>query len=249
MLKEERFNKILQSLKKQGKLTYELITEKLNVSEDTIRRDIEQLHKSGLLVKVRGGAIPVSKNPLNFQDRMNYLSEGKEVIGMKALQFVQNGQTVFMDGGTSICAFASLLPVDIALRVITNNQAIVPLLAKHLHIELILLGGKYSRETETTTGRQTCQEIKQYVADLYFMGTCGIDKKLGITATVQEDGEVKQNMLSRAAKNIVLSNSEKLNSTDFFQVCDISAIDTLITELHSNHKKLDTYRDGELEII
>ncbi|WP_069658253.1 DeoR/GlpR family DNA-binding transcription regulator [Arcticibacter eurypsychrophilus] len=249
MLREERFNRILKSLNKEGKVTYDLITKALNVSEDTIRRDIEHLHKSGLLIKVRGGAISVSKNPLNFQDRVNYLSEGKEVIGMKALQLIKSGQTIFMDGGTSMCVLASLLPIDITLRIITNNQAAIPIISKYKNVELIVLGGYYNHETQTTTGWQACEETKQYIADLYFMGTCAIDKKFGITAAFQQDGEVKRSMLNASIKSIVLCNSEKLNCTEFFQVCELSSIDTLITELPGNDKKLNAYRNAELGII
>lgn len=69
MLKEERFNHILTVIKKKGKANYESLASDLNVSEDTVRRDIESLHNNGLLLKVRGGAISLSKNPLSFQDR------------------------------------------------------------------------------------------------------------------------------------------------------------------------------------
>src|SRR5579863_8727454 len=92
MLKEERFDHILKVIKKKGKVFYETLSEELNISEDTVRRDIESLHKNGLLCKVRGGAISVSKNPLSFQDRTRYLTKEKDVIALKAQQ-----QTIFVE--------------------------------------------------------------------------------------------------------------------------------------------------------
>ena len=80
MLKEERFNHILKVIKKRGKVIYETLSEDLNISEDTVRRDIESLHNNGLLLKVRGGAISISKNPLSFQDRTRYLAEKKKKL-------------------------------------------------------------------------------------------------------------------------------------------------------------------------
>ena len=79
MLKEERFTHILTALKRKGKVNLESLSSALNVSEDTVRRDLDSLHNNGLLVKVRGGAISLSKNPLSFQDRTRLLDR-KSVV-------------------------------------------------------------------------------------------------------------------------------------------------------------------------
>jgi len=123
MLKEERFTLILTTIKKKGKVNLASLSGALKVSEDTVRRDIESLHNNGLLVKVRGGAISLSKNPLSFQDRTHFLSEEKNIVGLKAQQFIRNGQTIFMDGGSTVCAVASHLPASASFRLITNNMA------------------------------------------------------------------------------------------------------------------------------
>src|SRR5882757_10079836 len=107
MLKEERFTHILTALKKKGKVNLESLSSALNVSEDTVRRDIESLHSNGLLLKVRGGAISLSKNPLSFQERAYFLSEEKNIVGLKAQRLIKDGQTIFMDGGYTVCAVAS----------------------------------------------------------------------------------------------------------------------------------------------
>src|SRR5450432_2323388 len=135
MLKEERFSHILTLIKKKGKANYESLAGELNVSEDTIRRDIESLHNNGLLVKVRGGAISLSKNPLSFQDRTHILSEEKNVVGSKAQQLIKDGKTIFMDGGSTICAVAAHLPANARFRLVTNNMALVPILSNYKHIE------------------------------------------------------------------------------------------------------------------
>ena len=103
MLKEERLSHILTLIKKKGKANYESLAGELNVSEDTIRRDIESLHHNGLLLKVRGGAISLSKNPLSFQDRTRYQSAEKNIIAIKTLQLIREGQTVFMHSACINC--------------------------------------------------------------------------------------------------------------------------------------------------
>lgn len=249
MLKEERFDHILSSLKKNSKVAYDMLSRELQVSEDTIRRDIEILQGSGLLVKVRGGAILPSKNPLTFQARSGYLSEGKGIIALKAQKYIKKGQTIFMDGGTTLCAIAAHLPQDSNFRVVTNNLSLIPILSKHKGIEIIILGGAYNRITETNTGNKTCEEVKQYVADLYLMGTCAIDSKFGITATVKDDCDVKRAMISASVKRIALSNKEKLESNYSFKVCDLQEIDTLITDITSDDKRLDSYRNLGIKLI
>ena len=249
MLKEERFNHILKLVHKKGKAFYDSLSEDLNVSEDTIRRDIESLHDSGLLLKVRGGAISLAKNPLSFQDRSRHLSKEKDLIALKALPLIKNGQTIFMDGGSTICSIAAHLPGNSGFRLITNNMALVPFISKLKKIELIILGGIYDRNAAVNSGGQTRNEVKQYIADLYFMGACAIQKDFGISAVFQNDGEVKQAMLNNARKTFALANSTQLNMTEHYKVCNLKEIDGLITELTANDARLDEFRKSGLRLI
>jgi DeoR family transcriptional regulator, carbon catabolite repression regulator len=249
MLKEERFNHILKVIKKKGKVFYETLSEDLDISEDTARRDIESLHNTGLLLKVRGGAISISRNPLSFQDRSHYLPEEKELIAAKAQQLIKRGQTIFMDGGSTICAIAAQLPSNSSFRLVTNNMALVPIISKFRDIELIILGGIHDRETATNTGGRTCNEVKQYIASLYFMGTCALQKDFGISAVFQKDGEIKQSMLRNANKTFALANSSSLNTTEHYKVCDIKDISGMITDLATDDRKLDDFRHLGIRLI
>src|ERR1700712_1811484 len=227
MLKEERFEIILKELRATNQVTFEALAKDLSVSEDTVRRDIELLNKSGLLVKVRGGAISPAKNPLSFHDR-----EG-----------------IFTDGGTTIQVLTSTLPKDAAFRVITNNVALIPILNTYKGIEIIVLGGHYNRITQTNVSQQTCAEAGMYQADIYMMGVCAVHSEFGITAAVLEDGEVKKALIKSSRKTVVLSNFEKLETTDFFKVCSLDDVDTLITDLQSDDKRLDPFRHFDIEIL
>lgn len=249
MIKEERFEFILKSLEQSNRVTYESLAEGLAVSEDTVRRDIDQLSKSGLLVKVRGGAITPNKNPLSFTDRKESYTDGKKIIALKACQLLKGVRTVFMDGGTTMQILAGTLPPDAKFRVITNNVALVPILATYPGIELVVLGGTYNRETQTNVGQQACKEVGLFEADIYLMGICAIHSEVGITASLLEDGEIKQAMMQSARKTVVLCNAEKLESTDFFKVASLYSVDSIITDLRSNDSRLDIYRKFDLEIL
>ncbi|RFS19236.1 DeoR/GlpR transcriptional regulator [Chitinophaga silvatica] len=249
MIREKRFKHIISSLKDTGAVTYSSLSADLSVSEDTIRRDIDYLHENGLLSKVRGGAISRDKTPLTFQDRTDFLSKEKEIIGMKVQPLLKLGMSVFMDGGTTICAVAEWLPANASLRIITNNMALVPLLGKFPNINVIVLGGNYDKDTQTNIGARTCEEAAEFVVDLYLMGTCAISKDYGITAAIREDGAVKKAMLKGAKKVVVLGNSAKIGATEPFVVCGLDAIKVLVTELPSDDPKLDELRFKNLKII
>lgn len=249
MLKEERFGRILEILSKDGKVQFDMLAYSLNVSEDTVRRDIEALHNNGLLSKVRGGAIPVTKNPLSFADRASYLTDKKETIALKTQQFIKDGQTLFMDGGTTNCSIAARFPVDLKLTIVTNNIALVSVLSNHKSIKLIILGGSYNADTNTTEGAKVCDEITRYTADFYLLGTCAIDSQFGVTAVFDTDADVKNAMHKNAKKTIALAVEEKLNITDTYRICPMDEISILITELPSSDKKLDSYRNSGLKII
>ncbi|RYZ45597.1 MAG: DeoR/GlpR transcriptional regulator [Sphingobacteriales bacterium] len=249
MIREERFEYILAMLTKNERVEYDTVARNLQVSDDTVRRDIEMLHQSGLLSKVRGGAISRSKNPLSFQQRKSYLTKGKDTIALKAQQLIKKGQTIIMDGGTTNCAIACHFPINTSIRVITNNQALIPVLSAYPSIDIVVLGGEYDRSTETVYGAYACNEVRKYAADLYLMGTCAIDHRFGITAAVSTDGELKQAMLQSSKHTVVISNQEKLNTADHYKVCDLDRVETLITDLPSDHKKLDPYRARGFRIM
>ncbi|MBL7700467.1 MAG: DeoR/GlpR transcriptional regulator [Chitinophagaceae bacterium] len=242
MFKEERVNLILKELSKKNHVGYDRLAEKLNVSHDTIRRDINYLAQNGLLHKVRGGAIEREQQPLSFEDRVGRFTKEKEIIARKCLQFLKEDSTIFMDGGSTVCIIASYFPKNIKLRVITNNQALLPVVSKYRNIELIALGGMYHEPTATFTGQTTYDQIRRYVADIYFMGICGIDDKRGISAAYVQDCEVKSTMMDSAQSVVALLNDNVVGRREPFKVADIEKVDHIVCNLDSASPVLDPFR-------
>lgn len=249
MLKEERFEIILNELKNRKKVKFEDLAVQLNVSEDTVRRDIDALHRNGLLSKARGGAILREKDPLTFQDRQSFLTKEKDIIALKTQRFLKNGSTVFMDGGTTVLAVINAMPLDIMIRIVTNNYSVVPIIEKFKNVELILLGGNYERDLAVTSGLTTCYEVSKYIADVFIMGTCAVDSVYGVSATSVNDGETKKMMVQSSKQTIALASRNKLSQTESFKVCDMSQVDALITDLDSNDADLDDFRKSNIQIV
>ncbi|QNK63609.1 DeoR/GlpR transcriptional regulator [Pedobacter sp. PAMC26386] len=248
MKKEQRFNYILGKLDQEKMVEFNPLSIELNISEDTVRRDIEELAKNGLLSKVRGGAIPRSENPLTFKDRIGYLSKDKEVIALKALRLIRNGQTIFLDGGTSVYTLVSLFPADIKLTVITNNVAIIPLLALYNGIKTIVLGGQYMKTTESLYGLEAVRGAEKFRADVFFLAPCSIDEK-GVTATYLEEAELKQAMIASSDQVVVLCNFNKLDTKDPYAVCRLEDLSYVITEEDVNCKEFDFYKNAGIVFI
>jgi DeoR/GlpR family transcriptional regulator of sugar metabolism len=248
MKKEQRFNYILEKLDQQKMVEFNALSIELKISEDTVRRDIDELAKNGLLSKVRGGAIPRSENPLTFKDRIGYLSKDKEVIALKALRLIKNGQTIFLDGGTSIYTLVSLFPTDIKLTVITNNVAIIPLLALYNGIKTIVLGGEYIKATESLCGLEAVKGAEKFRADIFFLAPCSIDEK-GVTATYKEEAELKRTMIACSDQVVVLCNFNKLDTKDSYAVCRPEDLSYVITEEDLNCKEFDLYKKSGITFI
>jgi DeoR/GlpR family transcriptional regulator of sugar metabolism len=128
-------------------------------------------------------------------------------------------------------------------------MALVPIISKFRDIELIILGGMYDREAAINTGGQTRHEVEKYIASLYFMGTCALQKDFGISAVFQNDGEVKQTMLQNAKKTFALVNSSSLHATEHYKVCDMKDIDGMITDLATDDPALDDFRHLGIRLI
>lgn len=230
MLKEERFDYILKKLKADHKVLHTELSNDLQVSEDTVRRDLEILAQNGLLIKVRGGAIPHSPHPYAFNDRIAIHEDDKRAIAEKALSFLHDGQTVIIDGGTSTYALVKLFPPALRLTVITPSIPIAMQLMEHPGVEVILTGGRIFKSSQVTAGMETIRMLEKVRADICFMGVCSLHTEVGVTGPDMEEAAVKNVMVQSANRVISLVTSDKMGTAEPYKVCDITEMDTIITD-------------------
>jgi DeoR/GlpR family transcriptional regulator of sugar metabolism len=229
MLKEERQQQILGWLKKDRKVVLSDLSKQLNVSSDTIRRDIKELSAQKLLKEVRGGAIPHAPGPHDLKERANFAGRQKQLMAKKAIQLLKEKQVVLLDSGTSTLAVASILPKDFGLTVITNSYPIVNMLEDRSDVEVFFAGGKLFRGSMITTGHDTIRFFSEIRADICFLGICSIDLAVGITGHHYEECAVKKAMIQSSSKVIALSTPEKLNTAEAFHIAPIQALHGMIT--------------------
>ncbi|MHA4742578.1 DeoR/GlpR family DNA-binding transcription regulator [Dyadobacter sp. MSC1_007] len=249
MLKEERFQIILNQLGHEQKVYLGHLSTLLNVSEDTVRRDIKELADQGLLKSVRGGAVPHSPGPHHFRDRMKYDNEQKQIIATKALQFLKDGQVVLFDGGTSTMLIAQMLPKDLRLTVITNSFPIASLLEEHEHVEVLFAGGRLLKNSFVTIGNDAIQFFKKFRADICLLGICSIHAELGVTGPDFEESDVKRAMIESSREVIALATGEKLGTAEAYYVCPTERLSMIITDQANDNEAFKIYTDLGIRMV
>jgi DeoR/GlpR family transcriptional regulator of sugar metabolism len=246
LLKKERQLQIIRQINLHNKVLSSDLSLELNVSEDTIRRDLNELALEDKIIKVHGGALSKSFNFTATQEE-TYSFEEKQIIARKTLSLIKDGMTILTSGGTTIRAIANLLPETLNATFFTISPLIALELSEHPNIEVILLGGKLSNSSKISVGGDVVAKIQEIKADLCILGINGFDNE-GISDSDYEVVQVKKAMV-RASKQVAAPTiSEKLNSSLRLKVCELSEVDFLITELAPDHKSLAIFQ-GLVKVI
>ncbi|PWU00316.1 MAG: DeoR/GlpR transcriptional regulator [Bacteroidetes bacterium] len=247
MLREERMDFILNQLKSNPSVKLGALSEALKVSEFTVRRDIESLDKSGLLKKVRGGAIPHSPMAHSFKERIHVSEKDKLTIAEKALSLITPGSTIILDGGTTTFALAGLLNMPVI--VITNNIPAANLLASKRNMEVIIVGGRILPESQVTAGTHAIRMLEQFHVDLCFMGVCSLHHEIGVSSKDYFECEIKRAMVNCSDKIVALTEHDKIGTAESFKICPIETLDTIITEIDPGNKIFAPYLKSDIQIL
>lgn len=249
MLKEERQSLILREVNVHNKVVLADLSEKFDVSEDTIRRDLQELANASKIVKVRGGAMSKSYTAYSYHEQDIYAHREKIVIAQKAVQLLHDGMLVLISGGSTNLEIARMLPPDLKVTFLTISLTTALQLMEHPTSETIFLGGQLSKAAKITVGGEVIAKLSEVRPDVCFLGTNGVDASAGITESDWDVVTVKKAMLQASAKVVVSAISEKLNSVQKLKVCDINQIDFLITELLPTDDTLSSYRNQGVKIL
>ena len=229
MLTRQRKNYLLERLARDGRLVAATLSEELGLSEDTIRRDLRELARDGVLQRVHGGALPASPAMGDFTARLDVAPADKGAIGRAAAQLVQPGQVVFIDGGTTCAQLVHHLPAGLRATVVTHSPSIAMELVAHPTLEVVILGGRLFRHSIVNVGAATLAAIAQIRADIYFMGVCSVHPEAGLSTGDFEEACVKRALCAQAAETIVLASPEKLGAASPFVVAAASEMSVLLT--------------------
>lgn len=249
MLKKERQSYILQQVNLHNKVLSSSLSLEINVSEDTIRRDLQELSSEGKLLKVHGGALSRSFSNVHIPSNGVYSQDLKKVIAQKAIALISDGMFVLTGGGTTIVEMARLLPSELKATFVSGSIAAILEYLDHPNIEVILVGDRVSKSSKITVGSEAISKVRQMKADICFLGTNAIDLNNGVTDNDWEVVQLKKAMIESSQKVVCLAIAEKINTFQPIQICPLNKIDVLITELNPDDPILKPYANAGVELL
>lgn len=232
MWSNDRHQRILTLLHSNQRISTNDLADVLDVSRETVRRDLLELEMSGLVDRVHGGAIlPRKEGEAPFEARKNAHSKAKQNIARKAVSLIAPGSSIMIDAGTTTTAFGEVLAKLSGIMVVTNSIDIAQTIrAAGSDIDLILLGGQIVSDVPATYGELTLSEIARFNVDQAFIAPVAVDAKQGAFSFELKEAEVARAMMARARKTVLLCDRSKLGATSRVQICEANQIDTLVTD-------------------
>ena len=248
MLKKERQEFILREINLHNKVLTSDLCEAINVSEDTIRRDLVELADTGDIIKVHGGALSKSFHA-SFQINGVYSHDKKKLIAQKAVRLIRDGMFILTTGGTTIIELAKALPQHLKATFFTGSLPAAMEYIQHPNIEVIMIGDRISKNSKITVGGDAITRIGQLKADICFLGINAIDAEQGLTDDDWDVVQVKKAMINASKKVVALTIAEKVNTLRKIRVAGIEELDTMITELNPDEPIFDAYKQKGMEIL
>lgn len=249
MLTSQRKALIAQRLSRDGEIVAKTLAAELDLSEDTIRRDLREMAAEGLLKRVHGGALPLAPALPDLAARQTLAADEKAALGARATAMIEPGQVIFLDGGTTTAALARALPRSFAFTVVTHSPTIACELERHPTAEVVLIGGRLYKHSMVTTGAVALEAIRGLKADLYFMGVTAGHPTQGLTTGDMEEAATKRIIAENAAATWVLLTAEKLDRASPWKIMPTGSATGLIVPGGLAPEMLAPYRELDVEIL
>lgn len=238
MLKEERQERILEYINKNGKASVEELLIKYKVSKPTILRDLGQLERKSLIYRAHGGALSLSNllsNELPYSEKKLMNTKEKKVIGEMAAQFVDDGDVIIIDAGSTTLEFAKQLS-NKRIKVITNDIRIGLEFSNYRNADLLIPPGKLVKSLYTLKGMDTAEYFKNILVDKVFLGADAIDLNSGLYNFEEDESYLKRCMIRASNQVFVLADKKKFDIKTFSKVCEIEDVNYFITDYVSKDK-------------
>ncbi|MGB3414624.1 MAG: DeoR/GlpR family DNA-binding transcription regulator [Microbacteriaceae bacterium] len=237
----ERRTMISQQLASLGEIDFATLAEEFEVSEMTIRRDIENLEEQGLLRKVMGGAISLvgKDNEPPFEARALLASVEKVHLAEFVVGMLEPNETVILDGGSTVLAVAKAIKgKSLGLTIVTPSLLAALELADEPDTSVLVTGGRVRPGEMTLIGPEAATSFLNYNCDTYIMGVAGIDESHGASEYHREEGSVKQHAVQSADRVIVVVDRSKLGQRKLVNVASLQQIDVIVTDADNDHPVL-----------
>jgi len=247
---EERQQYILDKLKDESKVYVQELSDLFDVTQATIRTDLRELEASGKLIRTHGGAIPKDKvgdEPKPTDKWVSNIKEKKQ-IALAALEFVQDGDTIAIDTGTTAYEFAKVLSARSRLTIVTNDILIAALLEDTTDFDIIVVGGALRKGFHCTMGSKALESLQGFNVDKAFLGSNAYNNKRGFMTPIMTHAEIKKCMREIALQVILMMDSTKIGNISLYTHAKLKDIDVFITDGGISKKARDAIKASSKEL-
>jgi DeoR family transcriptional regulator of aga operon len=247
----ERRAQIVELLARKGIVRVSELSDLFQVSEVTIRSDLDILHEQGALVRDRGGAVATTHSSLfvAFDQRTHLNRDEKRRIGRAAAQLVNPNETIIMDAGTTMMEMAKSLNKDLPVTVITNGLNVASQVGAFPHAHVIVLGGSLIPETISTVGTEVERDLSSMIVQKVFLATHAVDAESGLADTSIAVARVKRTMAQVARQVILLADSSKWGRVAFAKTIPLSSGHVMITDSNRPEEAQETVKRLGVQLI
>ncbi|MEW9669360.1 DeoR/GlpR family DNA-binding transcription regulator [Ammoniphilus sp. 3BR4] len=244
MLVAERYEKIVQLVNERGSIRVTELSQLCNVTEETIRRDLDRLEQAGRLRRSHGGAVSIKdqQTEIPYFERETSHAEEKKRIALEAIERIQPNERIVLDASTTAWYMASYLP-DIPLTVLTNSIKVATELSSKEKIEVISTGGLLAQKSLSFVGPLAERSLDSYHVNKVFLSCKGVHLRRGISESNELQARVKQKMIDMADQVILLADSSKFGVQALTRVADLNQVDAIITDRNIAKETLDQLKE------
>lgn len=253
---QSRLTMILTRLQQAGTVTVDSLSEELDVSPVTIRRDLDQLAADGLLQRTHGGAVSIEplfyepfKNDRSFQAQLERFADEKRRVGRAAAALIQPGETIALTPGTTTMEVVRGLPLNQNLTIVTNTVNIAMELSKRKDLNVFVTGGHLHGDWFSLVGPSATQSLERLQVHTFFMGVDGLDKDMGASSLSAEEAEVIAAMVRIARRCICVMDHSKIGVAAGWRICNVRDLDVLVTDSGATEEMVEPFRRAGVEVM
>lgn len=248
---DARRGKIIDILNRSGQVRISQLSKQLNATPVTIRSDLDALERDGYLERVQGGAVQTALNCFNreFLQKKHVNADAKKRIAKAVATLIEDGDTVFLNSGSTTYYTAMELKQKRGLRVVTNSLSVALELGSIPTFNVILLGGEINSHDSFTYGNDVVEQLRRYRANYAILSIDGVCDSGRVTTLHAEEALVDRTMIERANETIIVADATKLGREGFSHVCDLSVGSRLVTDKNVAPAFIQKMREKNIRTI
>jgi len=251
-----RLAAILEKLRHTGTVNVDELSIEFGASLITIRRDLDQLERDGLLQRTHGGAVSIEplfyqpfKNDLSFQAHLEKCAEEKRRIGRAAAALIKNGETIALTPGTTTLEVIRSLPFNHNITIVTNTVNIAMELSKRKDVNVFVTGGHLRGDWFSLVGPSGIHSLQSILIHTLFVGVDGIDSAWGASSFNAEEANLIAAMIKRSQRKIAVADHSKFGVVAGWRICETTDFDMLITDTASSDESVSAFEQKGVDVM